>query len=634
MKKITLLLALFVFSFQSNAQTIYSENFDTALNWTVLHPTGTSTLAGWSRVTTGTNPTTTPVAGAGMARFNSYDIAAGNAYSLTSPAITFTGGNYRVKLKMYRDNGYDTDTDRIRIYLNSTASSGGAILGTINRSIALTPTEAQNGWYSYYFDFAPGVTGTKYISILGTSGYGNNIFIDEVSVVVVPTNEAEMASLNVNPVIATLSNNIIGGTIKNLGSNTINTIDLNWQVDGGATNTQTLTGLTIAPNGFYNFTHATPWNTTTGPHQLRVWLSGTNGNDEDLSNNEIIKTIYVVNELFPKTVVYEEATGSWCQWCPRGHVGLKDMEHNHPDGSFIGIAVHNQDPMVLAEYDTAMAGFIGGYPSGTLNRIREEVDPGLSSIEPAYQAEVGKTPLGKITVPDAFWDPATRQITFSATAQFAVDIAEANYNMAAIIVENDVRGTTSTYRQVNAYSGSGLTLTDWEGVNWVALPNPVPATSMVYNHVGRALLGGFNGVDGSVPASVTYNAPYSYSFSHTLPVTQDETQIEVVAILIDNNTGHIVNADNFNLGQKIALGNQAFTKGRFEIFPNPTNGQLYLNTEKEVSVSIVDVLGKVILTKEKVTSESVIDLSYLNKGIYLAKITGEDINFTEKIILN
>jgi hypothetical protein len=112
-------------------------------------------------------------------------------------------------------------------------------------------------------------------------------------------------------------------------------------------------------------------------------------------------------------VVYEEATGTWCGWCVRGHIGLKDMEHYHPDGSWIGIAVHNADPMVLAAYDTALASFISGYPSGAINRNPAEVDPGLSSIEPAYQDELTKTPLGKVAVANQTWDPNTRVITLT-----------------------------------------------------------------------------------------------------------------------------------------------------------------------------------------------------------------------------
>ena len=108
MKKITFFVALLLTIFNSNAQIVTSENFDTALNWTVVHTVGTSTNAGWTRETTGSFPTITPFAGAGMARFNSFSINVINSYDLTSPAITFTGGSYRVNFKMYRDVGYAT----------------------------------------------------------------------------------------------------------------------------------------------------------------------------------------------------------------------------------------------------------------------------------------------------------------------------------------------------------------------------------------------------------------------------------------------------------------------------------------------------------------------------------------------
>lgn len=48
MKKTLILILLVFFSIKNQAQVIYSQNFDTALNWTVLHPSGTSTLEGWT----------------------------------------------------------------------------------------------------------------------------------------------------------------------------------------------------------------------------------------------------------------------------------------------------------------------------------------------------------------------------------------------------------------------------------------------------------------------------------------------------------------------------------------------------------------------------------------------------------
>lgn len=631
MKKITLMLAVLLTGIMADAQVLLSENFDTALNWTVTHTSGPSTLAGWTRVTGGANPTCSPFAGAGMAQFNSYDIEEGNAYTLTSPAITFGGLFYKASFSLYRDGGYATSADRVKVFYSATGALGGAtLLTTVNRSLTLAPVEAAEGWYTYDAYLPYGVTGTGYIIISGTSGYGNNIFMDSVAVEQINTvNDAALEAVSLNTVLS-LGTYPIAGSFKNIGANPITSIDLNWQANGGPIHTQSLTGLNINPGQTYNFSHADQWTPATGAYGMSVWISNTNGNDSNPANDTIDLSGYVVNEIFPKTVVYEEATGTWCGWCVRGHIGLKDMEHYHPDGSWIGIAVHNADPMVLAAYDSALATFISGYPSGAINRNPAEVDPGLSSIEPAYQDELTKTPLGKVAVANQTWDPNTRQITFDAQAIFALDMANANYNLSAVIVENNVTGTTASWRQRNYYSGN--TITDWTGFNWGTYPAYIPAATMVYNHVGRALLGGFQGVNGSVPTSVTYNTPNSYTFTHTLPAAQKADDISIVVMLLDKATGQIVNATEVELDT--TLSSMAFNAKHYGVYPNPTTGIFNINTENPVNVSVVDVMGKVVFQAQNVTRETAINLGGLQKGVYLAQITGEKISSTEKIILN
>jgi hypothetical protein len=70
------------------------------------------------------------------------------------------------------------------------------------------------------------------------------------------------------------------------------------------------------------------------------------------------------------------------------------------------------------------------------------------------------------------------------------------------------------------------------------------------------------------------------------------------------------------------------------VYPNPSTGRLQIKADSVVSVELVDVLGKVVFTSKNVNNDTILDLSSLNKGIYLAKITGENINYTEKVVLN
>ena len=181
MKKITLALVLFLIFFKSNAQTILSENFDIALNWSVVNLSANAN-AGWTQQTTGVSPTCAPFAGAGMARFNSYNInGTTSAYELNSPAMTFAGANYRIKFNMYKDAGYPSANDRVEVFFNTVAgSTGGTLLGTVSRYAAV------NSWNSFTFLIPGTPSGSGYISLKATSEYGNNIFVDEVVIESVP----------------------------------------------------------------------------------------------------------------------------------------------------------------------------------------------------------------------------------------------------------------------------------------------------------------------------------------------------------------------------------------------------------------------------------------------------------------
>jgi len=341
----------------------------------------------------------------------------------------------------------------------------------------------------------------------------------------------------------------IKGVVRSERDTPITSFDAVYSIDGVEGEVATFDGLNIGFNESYNFTHPVLADITVGEHNLELKIQNINGaGDDDFPGNNMLEAdILCVNEIFAKNVVYEEGTGTWCGWCPRGLVGLNTMGHNYTDGSWIGIGVHNSDPMTVPEYDQAIGNFISGYPSGVMNR-ENVFDPGLSSLEPAYLAAKEEIPLAKIEVTGRTWDAGTRDITVEATSNFAMDLTGTSYNVAMVIVESGLSGTTSQWNQANYYSGGNYgDLIDWDGTNWADLPNPVPASQMVYNHVGRVLVGGWNGVSGTIPADVVYGTPYTYEFTYNLDSEFDPAEVELVVLLIDANTGVIANASQIEL---------------------------------------------------------------------------------------
>ena len=84
----------------------------------------------------------------------------------------------------------------------------------------------------------------------------------------------------------------------------------------------------------------------------------------------------------------------------------------------------------------------------------------------------------------------------------------------------------------------------------------------------------------------------------------------------------------------VALGNYKNDISGLLVYPNPVkNGVFYINTNAnaERKVTIFDVLGKQVLNTT--TSESAVNVSGLNAGVYMVKITEEGNTATKKLVI-
>ena len=84
------------------------------------------------------------------------------------------------------------------------------------------------------------------------------------------------------------------------------------------------------------------------------------------------------------------------------------------------------------------------------------------------------------------------------------------------------------------------------------------------------------------------------------------------------------------------LSAETFNLDALRIFPNPTSGNLNLKfdkTFKEISIAVSDLSGKSVLTTSANNlNELTLDISTLNKGIYILNIVADDCFSVEKIV--
>lgn len=424
---------------------------------------------------------------------------------------------------------------------------------------------------------------------------------------------------------------ITGGTFRNLGKTAITSIDIK-VLDGAAVpNVVSLSNLNIAPLATYTFKSPSFYTADATKNKLGFEITNVNGKaDDDLSNNKKELTIDVVVPAAGKKVVAEQATGTWCQWCPRGHVNMGLMEKEYPE-YFIGIAGHSGDPMQLTDYTESIVG--SGYPSVAVDR-KNTIDPG--NIESYFFERVRETPHAKVqnTVK---YHKGTKELTADVKVTFNSAAKSGTYKLMALVLEDSIKGTAAGYRQSNAYANNAAGVMG----GYEKLPNPVPANKMVYEHVARAVLTDLQGDE--LATDPKDGDVVTKTFTFTVPETYVEKQLEVVAFVL-NGDGNATNGERTGYGDfALTVGaNDAANHPYFQgLYPNPAADIAYVDLNiKEtanIAIEITDLTGRVIASRNYGTfaGEQLFPIACADwaKGIYMVRINiGNDV-VTKKLVV-
>lgn len=430
-------------------------------------------------------------------------------------------------------------------------------------------------------------------------------------------------------------------TIRNLGTNTITSFDVTIDYNGNQI-TENVSAVSIPSLATYDVDFTGVLNLVSGSLPVVATISNVNGSPSDGDAADDSKTVMIdpVVPALGKMVVAEEGTGTWCQWCPRGAVFM-DMMSTKYDGFFAPIAVHNGDPMTNVPYDDAMGTLVSGYPSALVDR-QPEIDP--SELEAAFMDRIVLDPKAFLEI-GAQYNSTTGLLEVAITADFQQNVT-GNYKLACVITEDDVTGTGSGWSQSNAYAGGG------SGVmgGYELLPNPVPASQMVYDHVARIILPGFNGLSNSFPTSVTAGETFTINFNIDVPSTWDINELNIVAMLIDP-SGDVDNAGFATLTDAIANGfSDSETEVGIEdmdssspvaVYPNPAADFAYINTgnvnNEVVIMQIYDLNGKLVAEKNygEISGEMIlpVNLSMLEAGVYTVRLmTGNTMQNSKLVV--
>lgn len=620
MKKIFFFAILFSIAGYVSAQTYLSENFSGGqmppTGWTIQNMTAQWSVAASNK------------AGGSQPEGKFTYVNSTNTTRLISPVINLTGLTTVTLMFNHMYDWYANPAPKLGVATRSGAGSWTSVW-------EITPT-ANVGPETKVLTISNADVGAGFQFCFYLNGNMYNLdywYVDDIFVMTPPALDAALTGISLPQYVAVGDSITLTGKVKNLGNTAITSFDIAYTVDPGTPVIYHVAGQNLALGQSYDFTDPSKLAfDTPGTYKVKVKVQNVNGiNDNDPANDTLSAYVGVAPWLPSKKVFCEEATGTWCGWCVRGICYMNYMAETYPD-TWIGAAVHNGDPMVVADWDAAIPNIIPdfpGYPSGTINRGKMW-DP--EEFEQGYLEEMAKVSPGTVEVVNFAWNPATRLVSFDVKSEFILDLYN-ELRFAAVIIEDSLYGTTTDWAQHNYYAGGG----NGPMCGFESKPATIPAADMHYDHVGRVILDGPYGTPGSVVAPVTAGSTQSYHYSYTIPAEWRYEKLHFVGLLLDNSAGTILNATD----EVVWVGTSELNNDmNLKIFPNPAtdraNLQFTLNKPGTVNIKIYDLPGNCVRTIEPANypaglNTASLDVSSLKQGFYFVEVSINGHSNTHKV---
>ena len=330
-----------------------------------------------------------------------------------------------------------------------------------------------------------------------------------------------------------------------------------------------------------------------GVHTVELNISKVNGNTNINKKSSAEYSIIALEKSADRVSVVEEQTGTWCGWCPRGHVAL-DLLNKQLGDKVVTLAGHyangesQVDPMnILGDNITSQAerfadyGLVamtlssllggGGLPGAMFDRV-VAADPYVGAN--TTKGKNGTYEYGATDLVNLLKEENPSEADFSMTASWAddkntdikVDLTTTfNYNrfgsfpygVAFVLSENGMTGQGATWKQLNYYSKlAGVNgASDFNNPDMAAWFKAGSYVSTTYDNVVVQAwnpLGDAAIVDKS---KTDIDKGEVIHFSTTLKVNSDLIQnynnLTLSALLVNLNSLAVVNA------AKVVLGNCA-----------------------------------------------------------------------------
>lgn len=230
-----------------------------------------------------------------------------------------------------------------------------------------------------------------------------------------------------------------------------------------------------------------------------------------------------------KRVVFEDVTGTWCQYCPRGIALMEYLERIHPD-DFIGISIHDDAMRTNAYTEFLTSEWQKGRPYITFNRYEK-----VNSYTGEGEYNMGKNQTANFDINvKANFDESGNNIIVSTDVLPCLPTDENDKYDVAYVLTADGLKDDSWVQSVSPGAWDGI-----EGLPEEYAPflgGVSEARGLTFNQVAIASKGIRYGVEGSLTAPYTVgemqNPTVTFENISQHNLIQDRSKLNVCALII------------------------------------------------------------------------------------------------------
>jgi hypothetical protein len=412
----------------------------------------------------------------------------------------------------------------------------------------------------------------------------------------------------------------ISGEVNNVGLSTINSMDINYSINGGAAVTQSLTGLNIPLGSNHTFNHSSTWTpTSTGTYQIDIWASNINGMaDMNTANDMVSGSVMVYDVSTQRIPLFETFTSSTCPPCVPGNIQLESILSANPN-NYTSLKYQMSFPGAGDPYFTDEGGSRRSY-YGISSVPRLEIDGGWDSNP------------NSLTQQDFDNNYSIPSFT-NLTASYSVAGQSVQVDVSVDPIDNISSNNLVVHIAVFEYLTTGNVGSNGETEFQHVMKKMLPGSS------GNAISSLQAGVSQTVSQSYDFNGSYRLPndaqspINHAIEHSVEEFSDLGVAVWVqDATTKEVLQSTTATL--VVGLNNENKQLLSAKVYPNPVidNATLAINLmhSGDVNIKVYNSIG------EEVIDKSINNLSYgrtiaqintskLPGGLYtISLISGEE----------